>query len=496
MRAAGLALLLAAASGCAAHDAPRAEPARPDAAVRRLQADLTRVFGAPLTASAAWGVEVRSLDRGETLFAWRREALMMPASNMKVVTLAVAAETLGWEHRFTTSLHAAGEVAGGVLTGDLVVRGDGDPSFNRREGRAARVLDEWAEGLKAAGVTRVTGRLIADDRAFEDEWLGAGWAWDYLQYGYAAPSGALQYNDSTAELAVAPGRATGDPALARLTEGSGLTILNRAATGEPGSAFTMEYRRHVHQPVLEITGSIPAGSVAVTRTVAVVNPTLFFATALKTGLAARGVSIDGEAADVGDLAPELRPAGPLRPLVTTRSPTLRELAAVLMKASQNQYAEMLLKAAGAAGGGPGSSAAGREAARRVLLGWGIPDGAYMIADGSGLSRYNYLSASMLAAVLERMYRDERHRDAFLEALPVAGREGTLAGRLKRTRAEGNASAKTGSISNVRALSGYLKTRDGETVVFSILVNHFLIPAATANWITDLAVEILANFTRR
>jgi D-alanyl-D-alanine carboxypeptidase/D-alanyl-D-alanine-endopeptidase (penicillin-binding protein 4) len=166
-----------------------------------------------------------------------------------------------------------------------------------------------------------------------------------------------------------------------------------------------------------------------------------------------------------------------------------------MKASQNLYAESLLKAAGAARGGLGTTAAGRAVVRSAFAAWGIPDDSVVLADGSGLSRYNYVTAAALTAVLERMYTDPKHRDAFVASLPIAGKDGTVASRMRRTRAEGNAEAKTGSIANVRALSGYVRTRDGETLVFSILANDFVVPAATVNWIADLAVEILANFTR-
>ena len=130
-----------------------------------------------------------------------------------------------------------------------------------------------------------------------------------------------------------------------------------------------------------------------------------------------------------------------------------------------------------------------------LRAWSIPDGGYVIADGSGLSRYNYVSAGALATVLGHMYEDPKHRDAFLSTLPLAGRDGTVATRLRRTRAEGNAAVKTGSISNARSLSGFVRSRDGEMLVFSILANDFVVPATTVNWITDLAVEVLANFTR-
>src|SRR4030095_2259078 len=123
-------------------------------------------------------------------------------------------------------------------------------------------------------------------------------------------------------------------------------------------------------------------------------------------------------------------------------------------------------------------------------------GGYVQADGSGLSRYDYVTADMIVALLRHLHADPKHRDAFLATLPIAGKDGTISTRLKRTRAEGNAMAKTGSISNVRALSGYVRTRDGETLVFSILANSFTIPAATVNYAADLAVETLANHSNR
>jgi D-alanyl-D-alanine carboxypeptidase/D-alanyl-D-alanine-endopeptidase (penicillin-binding protein 4) len=178
------------------------------------------------------------------------------------------------------------------------------------------------------------------------------------------------------------------------------------------------------------------------------------------------------------------------------SPPLREFAGVLMKLSQNLYAETLLKTVGAARGGLGTVAAGHGVLRGLLTEWHVPADAYVAVDGSGLSRYNYVTADTLTAVLERMYRDPRHREAFLATLPVAGREGTTSARMRGTRAEGNAVAKTGSISNVRTLSGFVRTRDGEMLVFAILANDFVIPAPTINWIADVAVETLSNFIRK
>ncbi len=442
-----------------------------------------------------WGVEIRSLDSGELLYERNSRKLMMPASNMKIVTLAAAAETLGWDYRFATTLETSAPIADGILHGDLVVRGNGDPTINRRGGRSAAVLDEWAASLRAAGVTRIDGRIIGDDSAFDDAWLGRGWSWDYLQYGYAAPVGALQFDEDNAALSIRPGAKEGDPVSVELTAGSGLTLINRAFTGPSKSANTIDYWRHPEAPVLEVTGSIAVDAAPASREAAVVNPTAYFARAVKAGLAARGVAVSGDAIDMDDLAEPPDPST-RRTLVTTSSPPLSEIATVLMKVSQNLYAETLLKAVGASKSGLGTTEGGRLAARELMTSWGIPERGYVQADGSGLSRYDLVTADMLVTILTRMIRDERHRDVFVSTLPIGGEDGSLSQRMKATRAQGNARAKTGSIANVRTLSGYVRTRDGELLVFSMLANSFAVPPPTVNWMEDLAVETLANFTRK
>ncbi len=495
---------LVSAVGCSAHAAPQTGPAAPTkasiAAVRDLQTQLETVFNGPVTAHATWGVHVRSLDRGDTLCDLNGGKLMMPASNMKILTLAATAEQFGWDYQFKTSLEATAPVENGVLRGDLFVRGGGDPTISTRGKREQMVFDEWAAALKAAGITTIEGRIIGDDQAFEDQGIGPGWSWDYLEAGYAAPVGALQYNDNTADLTTAPGTTVGSPGILQLARGAGLTVVNLVRTGEgaeSGVRGAVDVERRIDRPEVVISGMIPLGAPPVTRTVAVLNPTLFFAQSLKDALIARGLTVTGAAVDSDDVAPELVTQVDMerRVLVTTMSPPLRDVASVLMKVSQNQYAETFLKTLGTARGGLGTTTAGRRAAAETFRGWGIPDDGYLISDGSGLSRYNYAAPSTITAILARLHQDPRHREAFAATLPIAGKDGTISTRMRRSRAEGNAIAKTGSIANVRALSGYVKTRTGETLAFSILANDFVIPAATVNWIADLAVEILANFSR-
>ena len=497
---------LAATLGCGAHAAPRttAEPAASanprSPAVRDLQAQLATVFNGPVMARGTWGVHVRSLTNGETLFAHNAGKLMMPASNMKILTLAATAEQLGWDHRFTTALETAAPVEDGVLRGDLIVRADGDPTISTRGKRSEAVFDEWAAALANAGIRTIDGRIVGDDQAFEDQGVGPGWSWDYLEAGYAAPVGALQYNDNTADLRIAPGSAVGDAAAVDLAPGSGLALVNLVRTTEAAperARGSINVERRIDRPELVVSGMIPLGAPPVSRTVAVLNTTLFFAQSLKDALIARGITVTGEAVDGDDISQELLHSAPAgrRVLVTTTSAPLGEVATVLMKVSQNQYAETFLKTLGAARGGLGTTTAGRRAAAEIFRGWGIPDDGYVVSDGSGLSRYNYIAPATITAILARMHQDDRHRDAFAATLPIAGRDGTIASRMRRSRAEGNAIAKTGSIANVRALSGYVKTRDGEVLAFSVVANDFVIPSSTVTWIMDLGVEILANFSR-
>ena len=188
---------------------------------------------------------------------------------------------------------------------------------------------------------------------------------------YAAPVGALEFDEDTATLTVTPGPTVGSQAIVSLSPGAGFEVINRAVTGEAGSRARIDYHRRLDRPVLEIVGSIPLGATTTTRSIAVVNPTVFFAQSLKDGLIARGIAVGGDAVDFDDIAAEM-PAATRRVLVTTPSPPLTEIATVLMKVSQNLYAETLLKALGASRGGLGTWSGGLALSRETLSSWGVP----------------------------------------------------------------------------------------------------------------------------
>jgi serine-type D-Ala-D-Ala carboxypeptidase/endopeptidase (penicillin-binding protein 4) len=498
-----------AGAGCAPKTAPATAPsaaARPSPAVRQLQADITRILAAPAFERMQWAVLVQTAGSGDTLFGQQPSKLMMPASNMKLVTLAAAAERLGWDFTFETKLVTSAPLEAGVLRGDLIIVGSGDPTINGRGGPAMRTFDGWADQLKSAGIARIEGRIVADARAFDRETLGAGWAWDYLADSYAAGVGALQFNEDVADIAVQPGPSPGTPAVVEVRPiESGLILVNQVTTSASGSP-NLDLYRLPGSNRLVVTGTIPAGSKEAVRAASVDRPALYFARMLRVSLVGRGIEVTGDAGEYEDVYATVPPgnasngsdgpaASDLRVLLTHRSPPLSEFARVQMKVSQNLYAETLLRTLGAQTG-PGTAAAGRAVVRDVLGSWGVDTDAYVQADGSGLSRYNYVCADTIVRILRRLYNDPRHRDAFIATLPIGGQDGTIARRFVGMRAAGNVRAKTGSISNVRALSGYVTTLDGEALVFSILANNFTVPQATIDAATDAIIERLAGFTRR
>jgi D-alanyl-D-alanine carboxypeptidase/D-alanyl-D-alanine-endopeptidase (penicillin-binding protein 4) len=327
--------------------------------------------------------------------------------------------------------------------------------------------------------------VIGDDNRLQDVLLGSGWAWDDLDRSFATGVGALQFNQNTARLVVAPGAAVNDLAATHIEPaGSGLSVKSEVRTSPARGVLLIETRRGAGSPVLGVRGTIPLGSQPVVRLVSAANPTLYYVSALRERLVAAGIDIRGPAVDIDDVA-DTSSLDNRTPILTHQSPPLAELAVTMMKLSQNLYAETFLSAAG-----------GPPAVREQLARWGIEEGSVVVADGSGLSRYNMATAAAFVAILTHVYRDERLRGPFEAALPIAGRDGTLANRMRRTAAEGNAHAKSGAFMNARGLAGYVRTADGEPLVFSIMANNFATPANVIERAADEIVVKLAEFSRK
>jgi len=467
---------------------------------RRTSAALDALFADPALTHAFVAARVESLADGRTLYARNAGARVVPASTMKIVTTAVAAERLGWDFRFETRLEMTGAIRDGVLHGDLVVTGGGDPSVSAQGMDTPPLFIEWRERLRKAGIDRVEGRLVGDDNAFDDQTLGAGWAWDYLTAGYAAPSSALSYNENVAVMRISPGPAIGDAARVDLgPPGHGLDLTNAVATSASEVPASIAFERLPGSTALRVRGSTPVGAPTLVLTTTVVNPTRYFVEALRLALQARGLHVSGGSWDIGDVeTPPVLPAGERRVLATRYSQPLSVLIGYAMKVSQNFYGDMLLKAIGAhataAPGGEtvGSLETGRTAVRETLMAWGLPVDTLAMYDGSGLSRYSYASADLLVGVLKHAWHDERLRGPFAASLPVGGRDGTLENRMRNTTLDRRVQAKTGTIANVRSLAGYAETAAGEKLVFAIVANHFAAPNADVDRVMETALEELVK----
>jgi D-alanyl-D-alanine carboxypeptidase/D-alanyl-D-alanine-endopeptidase (penicillin-binding protein 4) len=478
--AAGLAALALAAC----HGAPHLVTAPREPAAASLAHDLDAILDAPPLQRSYWGVMVRSLATGRTLYARNGGRLLMPASNLKIVTLAAAADRLGWSYTYETRLFAPGPVRNGELQGDLLVVGSGDPQIGEGSPPTA-VFDGFAGALIGKGIHRIDGRIVGDDNAWNDETLGFGWSWDDLSEGYAAPVGPLQFANDSVQVTVAPGPETGASAAVTISPPGALAVVNEVSTSAAGSPPSIEARRSAGAHALVLRGSVPAGLAPIVRMIAVDNPTQFFATMLRQTLVSDGVDVAGPAVDVDDI----RDAPPRQgEAAAYRSPPLSDLAVRLMKSSQNQYAETLLMTIAAAAGTP-TFAAGRRVVVETMERWGVAPGALIMADGSGLSRYNYVTPDALVTILAHVDADAKLKGPFEAALPVGGEDGTLEHRFGGTPAAANVRAKTGSMTGVRALSGYVTTADGERLAFSILANNFGVSADIVKAIDAIVVRL-------
>ena len=470
---------------------PAVTPTRPIDSLQQLRDDITAATRSAGVQRAAWGIVVESLERNERLVELNPGTLLVPASAVKLVSLAAAVDAVGWDYSFVTRLRARRPYNNGVLEGDLIVQGTGDPTIGTRNGAN---MEDLASVIKSDGVRRIEGRIIGDDNAVEEPRPQLAWAWDDLGYPSGAIFGALNFAENRMDVFVRPGANAGDPAVLDVDPAaSERPLRNRAVTGAPASALLLWPEQRPGETFLTIAGSIPAGASPARLSVSAGNPTLWFAIALRRALVDAGITVTGDAYDVDDVANSVDWES-TEAVASSNSIRLAELARPLLKDSINLYGEAVLRLNAPKGTFPTNDAA-LEGLRRTMVGWGIPDNAWQIVDGSGLSRRNAVAPEVLVAVLQRMY-DATGESPWMTALPVAGRDGTLAERMRGTAAEANVRAKTGTMSNIRTLAGYVRTQDGETLAFAIMADNFEGSGAAAVGAIDRIAVRLAEFSRR
>ncbi|MFD0690665.1 D-alanyl-D-alanine carboxypeptidase/D-alanyl-D-alanine endopeptidase [Actinomadura fibrosa] len=460
IRSIGIALLV---GGTAGLGGAAAVPA--GAATGDLAADLDAILKDGRLTGATVDAVVRDAGTGRSLYDRNGAGPVMPASNNKLQTSSAAFDILGTGYRFRTAVLVKGR--------NLYLRGTGDTTMRAAE------YDRLAAAVAARGIKKVGGDLVADDTWFDAKRTPDGWDPTDLQYAYAGQTSALTispndtFDAGSVKVSVAPG-AAGAPVKVGLSPATGVVkIDNRATTGPAGSASTLAVNRANGGNTIVVTGSLPAGAPAAEVLRTVENPTLYAADVFRRALKAHGVRVSG-ATERGRT-----PAGAKQVAARTSMP-LSKLAVPFLKLSNNVIAETLVKAVGRKAAGKGTWAAGLPAIRTDLKKLGVDTSQVAMTDGSGLNRSNRTTSRQLSTLL-RSVQKRPWFPSWYAALPIAGRTdplvgGTLAARMGGTAAAGNVHAKTGTLTGVSALSGYVTDPDGRKLVFSVVLNGYSGPA--------------------
>jgi len=446
----------------------------------RLLQSLERLVACPDLAGGRVGVVVVDAATGAVAAEHAADLGFAPASNQKLVTSAVALQSLGPRHRMATELLLRGEVRDGVLRGDLVLRGFGDPTFAQEEVAPGRV-DRLVQAVRECGITSVEGRVLGDGSWQGDESLGLGWQWDYLDEDYAAPFGGLVCAGNVYTVRVKPGASGPEIAI----EPAGVAeAAVEVVQGQNGAETRLLARRRLGADVVEVSGSIAADATEQVLRVAVREPSRFAAAVFAAALRRAGVAVAGGHAAA---------SGSERLLLRVESPDLAVVTQRLLSNSDNLYAEQVHRVAARVQSGSGSTAAAERHSKSVLEALGVDVRGMVIADGSGLSRRNLVQPRQLANLLVAMWHSP-HQEVFLSGLPLAGESGTLRRRFLSGPARGRVRAKTGFISRVVCLSGFVPRPDpgAPPFVFSVMLNDFTCDEAKAKAAVDVFVEELAR----
>jgi serine-type D-Ala-D-Ala carboxypeptidase/endopeptidase (penicillin-binding protein 4) len=467
----------------------------PFSPIREFWKEMDDIFNDPNFDNANWGVAIQSLETGEYFYRRNENKLFIPASDLKLFTTASALVLLGPEYRFSTRILMNGKMDGSVLSGDLIVQGRGDPTISGRfyNDDKFKVYKDWADSLSENGIDEITGNLIGDDNAFDNLGMGKGWAWDDESYWYSAPSGAISFNDNVTDIIVKVDQKKNIPVIKLIPSTRYVVFINNVSVVPDDSVTSINVYRQRGTNIVNVFGTIRKQD-SVKTYVTVNNPTQYSMVVLKSILQQKDISLNGFAMDIDDIA---KPPSNnnMKILFTYYSPPLKEIIKVINKNSENFYSEQLLKTIGLEKTGFGSAENGVKAENSFFRDMGILPEGMNIVDGSGLSRLNLVSPHQIITLLSFMFKS-KYFVPFFNSLPIAGVDGTIGVRMKKTKAENNLRAKTGTHIGVSSISGYVYTVENEPIAFSIIANNFNVPAKIAENIEDLVCLRLANFKRK
>jgi serine-type D-Ala-D-Ala carboxypeptidase/endopeptidase (penicillin-binding protein 4) len=431
-----------------------------------------------------WGVALVD-ERGRLIYGRNPRQLFIPASNTKIVVAAVASALLPPDWTVRTSVYGSGPLNDGVLMGDLVLYGRGDPTFGKRcfatdtlregvcETDAFTRLRDLAETLRKRGVREIRGNIVGDGSYFEPRTVHPGWETYDLDWWYAAPVTALGFNDNSVDFVWGPGTEPGRPAVITMSPDVGDVVFENRTVSVPAGGRSDIGDRFYREPgTLNVwaEGTAALDKPTQTESFAMPDPNLFTARAFRQVLQEAGVSITGTTRSTTD-SMLYRSVRATAPLAEITSRPLRDWIFPILNRSQNWFAEMVLKQLGRQFGKAGSWTEGLAVERRFLIDSVRVDSTeFSLSDGSGLSSNNLVSPSAFTKIL-RFIRAHPRAQTFLAGLPQAGQVGSLRSRFVRTPLEGRVRAKDGSIGGVNSLSGFIERPDGRVWTFSVQANH-------------------------
>lgn len=440
---------------------------------------------------AVTGVSIRHAENGELLYSHMGNIRLHPASNMKVLTAAAAFEVLGADYRFLTEVWTDGKIVDGVLTGNLYLKGKGDPTLMESD------LVQFAKELKAMGIQRIEGHVAGDDSWYDDVRLSRDMDWTDEPYYYGAQVSALNlspnedYDAGTVIVEIRPGSNAGSQAAVSVIPATDyVTIVNKATTSRRGGANTIKVEREHGTNRIIVEGTIPLGNPGIQRWSSVWEPTGYVMDVFRKALTAEGIVLDSMFPE--PLTAETPADATL--LASKTSIPLRELIIPFMKLSNNGIGEVLTKEMGRVIHGEGSWDKGLEVIQDTVMQFGVDPETIYLRDGSGISHVTMIPADELSKLLYEIQKADWY-PLFEDSLPVAGvvdrmTGGSLQWRMNGTAAEGNVKAKTGSLTTVSSLAGYVTTRDGQKLIFSILINNYV--ARTVKPVEDMIATGLAR----
>ncbi len=443
------------------------------ATLETIQSKIAQCLKRPGIRSAAWGIEIYDPATSKVVLAVNPDKTFLPASVLKVVTTATALEKLGPDFRFRTGVYTNGSMQpDGTLVGDVILVGRGDPNLvdPARELLEKPALQELAESLQASGVRRVEGNVYGDDSYFEFTTHGKGWTAQDLRSVYGAPINALCLNNNVIWVHVRPSRLNQLVHVSVEPQTSYFQIRNVGVTGSARSRRSLYARVIPGTTRLVVSGVLPAGQ-SYSQDILLERPAEAAATMLREEMKRVGITVDGSVRvnHLGDVSPEERRKWTL--IAEHQSPPLIRALEIINKRSLNLHAEMLLRVLGAEFGGAGTDEAGLKVVKDFLQSAGISDDDKIrLNDGSGLSRENLITPRFQTSLL--MFLSTRpYFEMFLNTLAVSGTDGTLRNRLAEKQVKGVIHAKTGTLGNVASLSGYMTTKSGRSLIFSIFANN-------------------------